>query len=288
MSLGPVNICVATLGGQPQVITLALDLLLARGIPIDEVIVVHLATSNPRYRHALQCLNHAFADEQYAGHPCAFRPLPVQLRAHTLLDLDSEQAVDAVQTTFRTLFQRLKQQHAIIHLCPTGGRRLLGMLAVSTALLYFDESDRIWHLFSADAVRQQTDGGALLHLPPTPEVQLFRIYVPAWGQYAPLFPMAPETDTPTIVAHQQRMLDASTHARCQQVWDRVTPRQRDVLHAFASGLMPQEVADQLHIALGTVNDHKTAILSECRIAWELPPDKRLDYRWLAEQFALFF
>jgi hypothetical protein len=36
---------VATLGGQPQIVTFTLDLLLRRGIPIYEVIVVHPASS---------------------------------------------------------------------------------------------------------------------------------------------------------------------------------------------------------------------------------------------------
>jgi CRISPR-associated protein Csx14 len=76
--------------------------------------------------------------------------------------------------------------------------------------------------------------------------------------------------------------------RCRQVWDALTLRQRDVLRAFADGLTPQEVAERLHIVLGTVNDHKTMILQECRNVWDLPPDERIDYHWLREQFALFF
>jgi CRISPR-associated protein Csx14 len=279
------NICVATLGGQPQVITLALDLLRAQGMVMDEVIVVHLAPTTPRYGQALQRLYAEFADDQYAGQPCRFRPLPVQLRAQTIADLDNETAVNAVQTTFRRLFQQVKQQDAIIHLCPTGGRRLLGMLAFSAALFSFDEADRIWHVYSPDAIRKQMDGGALMHLPPTPEVQLFRIYVPTWG---PVLPLPPESDTPTVVAWQQQMQATEQQDRCRQVWDALTLRQRDVLRAFADGLTPQEVAERLHIVLGTVNDHKTMILQECRNVWDLPPDERIDYHWLREQFALFF
>jgi len=35
---------VATLGGQPQIITFTLDLLLARGEQIDQVVIVYLAS----------------------------------------------------------------------------------------------------------------------------------------------------------------------------------------------------------------------------------------------------
>jgi CRISPR-associated protein Csx14 len=47
------------------------------------------------------------------------------------------------------------------------------------------------------------------------------------------------------------------------------------------------VAEALHISLSTVNTHKTAILAECRIAWGLAEDERLDYRFLKEHFAGF-
>ncbi len=282
------NICVATLGGQPQVVTLALDRLLAEGTTFDEVIVVHLATDNPRYQQALQRLNAEFAGDQYAGRPCHFRPHPIRLHAQTIADLSSELAVDAVQQTLRTLFMQLKQQEVMIHLCLSGGRRLLGMVALTTAMLCFDETDRIWHLFSADPVREQSDGGAIMHLPPTPDVKLLRIHAPVWGRYVPPVPLLVETSTATILEQQRETLDVGERARCQQVWDNLTPRRREVLKAFAANNTPQEVADMLHIELGTVNDHKTAILHECRIAWDHPPDERLDYHWLREHFALFF
>jgi len=64
-------------------------------------------------------------------------------------------------------------------------------------------------------------------------------------------------------------------------------RQRDTLLAFARGLTPQDVAEHLHVSLSTVNSHKTAILAECRIAWQLAEEARLDYRFLRERFAGF-
>ena len=39
---------VATLGTQPQVVTVALDLLLDDRVPIEEVLVIHTASSRPR------------------------------------------------------------------------------------------------------------------------------------------------------------------------------------------------------------------------------------------------
>src|SRR5271157_1893648 len=58
------QVLLATLGGQPQVVTFALDLLLQRNIPIREVIVIHPA-SHPGLQQAITCLNAEFVGDRY-------------------------------------------------------------------------------------------------------------------------------------------------------------------------------------------------------------------------------
>lgn len=285
------HVCIATLGGQPQVVTLALDALLQQGVPIGEVIIVHLSPQNPRYQAALDCLHPEFANDCYGGHPCRYRRVPVQMGTQPLADLDSEGAIDAVLNTFQRLIQQSKQQGTTVHLCVAGGRRLLGLLALSAALLYFDHSDRIWHLFSTDEVRRLTHEGAVLHLPDHPGVRLVCIRVPPWGHLFPALrssPSSSDASVGTLLDQQTNLLSAEERSRCQQVWDQLTGRQREVLQAFASGLNPQEVAQQLGITVATVNTHKTQIFQECCNAWEFPLGTRLDYRWLRDTFGGYF
>lgn len=68
----------------------------------------------------------------------------------------------------------------------------------------------------------------------------------------------------------------------------LTPRQSDVLQAFAAGLSPQEVADRLVITVKTVDAHKTVILDECRNAWDLPHNEWLTYHFLRDKFERYF
>ena len=56
---------VATLGSKPQIVTFTLDLLLKRGIPIHEVIVVHPASS-PHMQQSLERLHAEFVGDHYA------------------------------------------------------------------------------------------------------------------------------------------------------------------------------------------------------------------------------
>lgn len=275
MSTSHPNICVTTLGGQPQVVSLTIDALLAKGILIDEVVVVHLALENPRYRTAQEQLAREFQDGCYAGR-IRYLPLLVRHGARPISDLDHEDALDAALATFDALFADLRRQQAVIHLCLSGGRRLLGHLAVAVAQQHFGYTDCLWHLFSPDDVRERTHDGRHMHLADMSGVRLIRVRLPGLpAGRAAASPMPPP-------------LDPADFTRCREVNELLRGRPRDVLRAFAQGLTPQQVADQLCITLGTVNDHKTTILQHCRNVWNLELATRIDYRWLREKFARYF
>jgi CRISPR-associated protein Csx14 len=91
-----------------------------------------------------------------------------------------------------------------------------------------------------------------------------------------------------VLATQVRWMDESEQARCRAVEARLTGRQIEVLHAFAEGLSPQEVAERLSVTIKTVDSHKTAILDECRVAWSLPEGERLTYHDLRQRFARYY
>jgi CRISPR-associated protein Csx14 len=106
------------------------------------------------------------------------------------------------------------------------------------------------------------------------------------GAYFPALRTLAQTSMQAASA-QLRQFAASEDPVCRQVYERLSARQREVLHAFAAGKRPDEVAAALHITLSTVNTHKTAILAECRVAWGLSENASLDYRFLRERFARF-
>ncbi|MEI7644335.1 MAG: LuxR C-terminal-related transcriptional regulator, partial [Chloroflexales bacterium] len=131
--------------------------------------------------------------------------------------------------------------------------------------------------------------GTLLHLPPgTPGVRLLPVPVRPWGYLFSALRVSPDADARAAMASQDAALAVAEDARCQLVYDRLTPRRRDVLRAFAEGLTPQQVANKLSIELSTVSSHQTAIYQECQAAWDLPATTKVDYRWVRDAFARFF
>src|SRR5260370_40840178 len=160
------HVVVATLGGQPQVVTLPLDMLLQKGYPISEVIVGHpRVPSHPRLQRALLCLNAEFSGNYYqAGQRTIhFHSQVLELDDTPLDDIIDDDHADGTLNTIHRLIGDLKRQGYRIHLSVTGGRRLMSLLAISVASLNFDRHDHIWHIYTPEAVQEQANEGKLMH-----------------------------------------------------------------------------------------------------------------------------
>jgi len=281
-------VLVATLGGQPQVVTFALDTLLGQGEVIRDVVVVHPSPSDGRLHQAVMRLAAEFPSDAYHGRPCHFRSVPIRTSLGRLEDIRGEADADAAWLTIHELFGALKAQGKRLHLCLAGGRRLMGMLALSAAMLHFGHHDRAWHVYTPDGLRQRANEGALMHVEPEEGVRLIQVPLAPWGAYFPGLRALLATSPAQVIAAQRRLMDDSERARCEQVLQQLTDRQCEVLQAFAAGALPQDVAAQLNISLKTVDSHKTQILAECRVAWNLPEKSRLDYGFIREKFGRYF
>lgn len=282
----------ATLGGQPQAITFTLDLLLQRGININEVHVIHPASTDSRLRHSLACLNAEFAGARYRFNGqvryCHLYSHVLRLGNTPLDDITSDTHAEGALDTIYQLIRDLKKQDRCVHLSVTGGRRLMSLIAMEAALLNFTHSDHIWHIYTPDATQRRADEGAIMHASPEDGVRLIeRRFVP-WGTY---FPEITQTISMAQEAQrsQTRKMDALQYERCDQVFKRATSRQRDVLRAFAEGLNIQEVAERLCITTRTVDAHKGILLDLCREAWPIKEGApRLGYHFLYKTFAPYF
>lgn len=282
------SVMVATIGGQPQVVTFALDGLIERGERVREVVVLHLAPDNPRFGRALNQLWSEFEVHRYYGQAIRLRLLPVRRGSERLMDIRNEAEADAAWNAVHDLIVELKAQGRPMHLAIAGGRRLLALLAMSAALLHFGHQDRMWHLYTPDDFLERARDGAILHARPEDGVRLIQVPLVPWGSYIPALRSLTEVSPAQVLAAQTRWLDSAERARCQAVVDRLTPRQLEVLRTFAGGCTPQEAADALGVTLKTVDTHKTVILSECRVAWQMDETVRPDYHFLREKFGPFF
>ncbi len=280
---------VATLGGQPQIVTFTLDLLLRRGIPIYEVIVVHPASS-PSIQQSLERLNAEFAGDRYTFEE---QNLTIRFRKQVLNHYDTiiddivdEATANGALDTIGELIRNLKQQRRIIHFSISGGRRLMTFLSFSAALLYFDTPDELLHLYTPEPVKEDVDKSGLMHLSPGMGQRL--IEVPFARAAQPVLALMLNRSPSATIQTQREEQKAEEQKRCQQVMDELTNKPRQVLRLLAQGKHPTEVAEALEIQLSTFNSHTNAIYSACRSAWNVPEKEQVNYRYVQMKFANFF
>lgn len=280
------TILVATISGQPQIVTFALDALLAQGEPITQLYLLYLTPASARWQGSIQKVLAEFEQQHYLGRPCRVHRCPILDGAMPLAEIRNEREAEIAGQTIRRLLAQLKVEGHKLHLCVAGGRRMLALLVASAAMLLCDHQDRLWHMYTPEATQARARDGALMHAQPGDGVQLISAPLVPWGAY---FPALRALALPPAQAVDQQIgqLSATNDLQCRQVYQRLTERQQEILLAFVRGGTPQDVAEALTISLSTVNSHKTAILAECRIAWGLAEEARLDYRFLKEQFAGF-
>lgn len=281
---------IVTVGGQAQVVTFALDWLLAQGEPIRQVIVVHPSADNPRVRQSLNQLALEFPSDQYVASqtPIRFRRIALSNSRGMLADIRDEAEAESTWQAMFALVADLKKQEQTLHLCLAGGRRVMGLMAMSAAMLLFDHRDRLWHLYTPDEMRRRANEGAIMHARAEEGVRLIQVPMVPWGAYFPGLQALVGLPSARVVADQQSWLAGDEQARCQRVVAQLSDRQMDVLRALANGLAPQQVAEQLGITLKTVDSHKTVILDLCRNEWQTPPGGRLDYHFLRDKFRGWF
>lgn len=276
---------VATLGGQPQVITFAIDALLARGITITNVLLIHLAMNTPRLQTAVQKIAHELSGPHYPA-SLQLEFFPVASENGPLHDIRDEADAHVAWEAISQLIIKLKKTQHTLHVCISGGRQMLGFMTMSAAMLHFGHEDILWHTYTPDAWLTPTRDGQLMHLPPEAGFKLLQVPMMPWGSYFPALRQLtrPVTKGTDVLAAPRQVLEYGEESRKSALLEKLTRRQREVLDAFAAGLTPQEVAEELVISVKTVNSHKTVILAECRNVWALPESTWLDYRFIAEKF----
>ena len=285
------HVLLATLGGQPQVVTFTLDLLLQRNIPISEVNIVHPAAKpDSSLGRSVERLIAEFPGDRYKrdGRIIHLRRHILRYYGQLLDDIVDETGADGALNTMYELIRSLKQRQCIVHFSITGGRRLVSFLSISAAILSFDHADRIWHIYTPAAVQQRVRGGEYMHVSPGDGIRLIEVPLARLSQTLLSQLLDTNTSARELIHSQKELVEAEEHARCKQVVEAATPRQRAVLEAFAKGLHPQEVAQQLYISIATVSAHTTVLLDLCRNAWPSREKERRDYRFLQLKFARYF
>lgn len=228
---------ISTLGTEPQVVTLTLDALLARGNLIERSVVLHTLDTVSPIREALSALLREFSDYQAYSGKILFVPHALSGVSGALSDVVSASDLETAFQSIYVLIRQLKHAGWTIHLSIAGGRKSLSFTALSVAQILFDSSDAVWHLVSE---RDLVVSGAF-HSTIPGQVTLVPIPVRVW----------------------QRPLPDGTMRIHSFLQDSLTPAERAVaMLLIREGLSNQSLAARLNKSVRTVENQLSHIYAK--------------------------
>jgi CRISPR-associated protein Csx14 len=275
---------IATLGSEPQVVTLALDQLFARDYVIDQVVVVYTADDA-----VLQAMARVASEFDGTVYPrVTLQTVPIADARGAVQDFRVDDDMRALQRALYHEVREAKRQGRTVHLCVSGGRKVMGVMAMVVAQLLFDANDRVWHLMSEG----WTPGSEKrMHARPEDQVWLVPVPVLRWTDSAGLLAVFGELDDPEeALRRQEELARADDLRRAREfVENKLTRAERGVVELTCRGLDNAAIARRLSKSEATVANQLTSAYSKLNEFLGFPeraPDRTVLVATLGLYFAL--
>lgn len=275
------QVLIATLGTEPQVVTLALDLLRAKGYPIIEVVVIH--TAGEVIQPALARLAEEFAQPGVG----VYRPVLVEGQDGPVEDIVTEADMAALLRMLYRVVLAEKRTGRLVHLSIAGGRKPMAVYGMVVAQLLFDEDDRVWHLLSEG---WQPGDERVMHPRPGDRVTLVPVPVLRWGSVSPVLTELALREDPWEAIQAQRAMQREEDRRRKRefVEHWLTPAEGEVVRLACQGLDNAAIARRLGKAEKTVANQLTPIYAKLHEWRGFRDDVPVSRSVLVAEFAMYF
>ncbi len=278
----PQETLIATIGTEPQVVTITLDRLLAMGRRIAEAVVVY--TAGPGMEEALAAVEREFAKGQYPA--TQVRKVAVVSSGGPVVDFRDEDDIRALLGTLYVEVRRARQQGSVVHLCVSGGRKAMGIMGMVVAQLLFGPNDCVWHL-----VTEGWHPGAerRLHLSAADKVWLVSVPVIRWAEAATLMRTVADLRDPAEVMTWYGQLSREAHMKRRKdfVLHWLSRAEREVVRRACKGLDNVSIASALGKSEQTVANQLRAVYAKLE-EWLNYPEYKVDRSVLIAELAPYF
>lgn len=273
---------VATLGVEPQVVTIALDQLLDSKYHIGEVTVIY--THDPQVLEALDSIKQEFAVNTYPG--ISLRPVVVTSDTGPVADFYDQEDLKALIHTLYSEVRRVRKSGARLHFCLAGGRKVMSILGMVVSQLLFGPEDKAWYLITEG---WQPGVERKLHTTVKDKVWLLQVPVLRWNEAGTLVQTVAELNNPAeAVVWYERLTRKAQHKRkAEFIKHWLTPAERQVAHQACLGLNNAAIAEALSKKEQTVANQLGEVYEKLQ-EWLDYPSTKVDRSILIAEFAPYF
>ncbi len=271
---------VATIGVEPQVVTLTLDALREQGFPVTCVCVLHPNEKNPAIANAIQRLRKEQNFYKSLGTDLRWLFIPIREGDRYPEDFAFEQDVALLLRVIYKTVKDLKRKGYHIHLSIAGGRKVMTAMGMVVAQLLLDEHDHVWHLLSEGSLLQSK----AMHAQKSDKVVLVAVPVLRWSLLPSTVQEILLWDDPYRAIERQRQLQQRHRWQLlNSFWQKLTPAEREVVKALVQhGGKAEVLAKQLNRSPKTVRNQLQSVYEKYRDHFDLPADTKVRERLIAD------
>jgi CRISPR-associated protein Csx14 len=275
------ELLIVALGSEPQVITIALDSLLSSGHNIDRIAVVY--TVAPVVLEALNRLKAEF-ESGYYGH-IALDTVRLHGQYGEIQDFRNHSDVQALLQLFYQKIRDAKKAGKVVHLCISGGRKVMGIMAMVAAQLLFGPRDRVWHLITEG---WKPGDDRIMHPMDSRQHALVEVPVLRWEDASLLLNLVQIDDPTEALRWQEDFARSKLMRRRKEFVERaLTNAECKVTTLVCQGLDNSSIAAKLHKTERTVANQLTSIYSKFD-EWLGFPDITVNRSILITELAPYF
>ena len=257
-------VLIATLGTEPQVLTLSLQELLARGEEIVEAVGVHSRANDPAIAKAVERLRAEWASLPFG------KEVELRLEGVPVADFDSERSLQLLYRRLKDLVASSRSRGLRVHLNISGGRKPMGICALLVAQLLFGPEDRLWYLISSPGL---VESRALTA--DRCQYKMIELPVPLWTEAAAFLEVLSRYEDPWAAVELQRRLKHSEEvARWRHFLAHIlTPAERKAVEELVlRGGTNAEIARRLRKSPRTVEHQLESAFRKLREFLDWPED----------------
>ncbi|NMA72963.1 MAG: CRISPR-associated protein Csx14 [Bacteroidales bacterium] len=273
---------IASLGTEPQVVTISLDKLLEQGFDIKEVTVIY--TQNHRVLEALETIREEFTSERYED--ITLRKVNVIGKDGPIKDFHTNSDLRGLMSILYSEVRRVRKTKARLHFCLAGGRKVMGILGMVVSQLLFGPGDKVWYLVTEGwkpGVERK------LHVEDDDKAWLLSVPVLRWDEAGTLIQTVSELNEPEeIMMWFNRLTQKGQYKRRAEFvryW--LTSAEKQVAYQVCLGLSNREIAKILNKSQQTVANQLGEVYAKLD-EWLGYPANKVDRNVLIAEFAPYF
>ena len=278
---GQAEVLVATVGTEPQVITLVLDALLTRGCNISEVVLLY--TQSPRIICGIEKIQCELESELYP--PITLKRVLFAGEKSVLDDFRTANDINSLLKTIYKVIKEYKQKRATIHLSVSGGRKVMGIMAMVVAQMLFNEEDRLWYLLTEGWKPGDSQD---MHINDQKSQLLIEVPVVRWEEASLLLGMEEFVSPMDLIHWQEKLINNKKMRRRREFVEHwLSKAEREVARLACWGWDNATIARQLHKQERTVVNQLTSIYGKL-YEWLEFPEYRIERSILIAELAPYF